>query len=80
MAILLVPLAIDDGTSRKRRVGKESIDPPPAIVFKKPARQPTEIRIVIDPRSTLPVYSNIAMSLSGHRMPTCVSPKLSAYR
>ena len=54
MAILLVPLAIDDGTSKKSSVGKESIEPPPAIVFKKPARQPTEIRIVIDPRSALP--------------------------
>ena len=39
---------------KKSRVGRESIDPPPAMVFKKPAKQPTETRIVKDPRSETP--------------------------
>ena len=69
MAILLVPLATAEGTQKNT---EESIEPPPAIVFKKPARQPTETRIVIDPRSALP-DNQTSQCRYGHRMPTCAA-------
>jgi len=44
IAILLVPLATAEGKPKKMSNGKVNNDPPPAIVFIKPAINPTKIK------------------------------------
>lgn len=48
MAILFVPLAIDDSRPKKIKVGSVNVDPPPAVTFRNPAIIPTKKRMIPD--------------------------------
>ena len=48
IAILFVPLATEDSSPRKIKVGSVNVEPPPAVTFRNPAMIPTKKRIIKD--------------------------------